>query len=195
VSAAKLRPLAHVGLKDQVAATAIMLCLADRVETIQGDTTQRFVEVPTQHRVVSYGNRLFCEYPKEVFAIVSGSAKLYREYFRDYRTFLSRPEKVCEAIPEGETANVVIVHSDLKKFYDRVRPHHLGAKLRAVANPNDDQEFFALAARVLNWTWHRKDSADVNEYSKQSNLEDFSTVALPQGLVAWLLCECRALGL
>ena len=31
-TAAQLRPLAHVSLKDQVAATAIMLCLADRVK-------------------------------------------------------------------------------------------------------------------------------------------------------------------
>ncbi|PAL08184.1 hypothetical protein B8W90_10975, partial [Staphylococcus hominis] len=33
---AKLRPLAHVDLKSQVVATAIMMCLADRVETQQG---------------------------------------------------------------------------------------------------------------------------------------------------------------
>src|SRR5258708_1380534 len=36
-TAVKLRPLAHVSLKDKVAATAVMLCLADRVETIQRD--------------------------------------------------------------------------------------------------------------------------------------------------------------
>ena len=34
--AVRLRPLAHVSLRDQVVATAVMLCLADRVETIQG---------------------------------------------------------------------------------------------------------------------------------------------------------------
>lgn len=33
-----LRPLAHVSLQDQVASTAMMLCLADRVESAQGDT-------------------------------------------------------------------------------------------------------------------------------------------------------------
>lgn len=32
-----LRPLAHVSLRDQVVSTAIMLCLADQVETGQGD--------------------------------------------------------------------------------------------------------------------------------------------------------------
>lgn len=34
---ARLRPLAHVSLADQVLGTALMLCLADRVETLQGD--------------------------------------------------------------------------------------------------------------------------------------------------------------
>lgn len=43
--AVKLRPLAHVSLKDQVAATALMLCLADRVETIQGDPCSRIQDV------------------------------------------------------------------------------------------------------------------------------------------------------
>ena len=33
---ARLRPLGHVSLGDQVVATALMLCLADRVETLQG---------------------------------------------------------------------------------------------------------------------------------------------------------------
>lgn len=33
----KLRPLAHVALRDQVVATALMLCLANRVETMQRD--------------------------------------------------------------------------------------------------------------------------------------------------------------
>ena len=36
-TSARLRPLAHVSLADQVVATALMLCLADRVETLQGD--------------------------------------------------------------------------------------------------------------------------------------------------------------
>ena len=39
-TAARLRPLAHVSLADQVVATALMLCLADRVETLQGDPRQ-----------------------------------------------------------------------------------------------------------------------------------------------------------
>ena len=60
-TAGKFRPLAHVSLKDQVAATAVMLCLADRVETIQGDPREPITDGETRRRVVSYGNRLFCD--------------------------------------------------------------------------------------------------------------------------------------
>ena len=40
VTAAPIRPLAHVNLTDQVVATALMLCLADTVESRQGDPRQ-----------------------------------------------------------------------------------------------------------------------------------------------------------
>ena len=40
---AQLRPLGHVSLADQVVATALMLCLADRVETLQGIRGDRYV--------------------------------------------------------------------------------------------------------------------------------------------------------
>jgi hypothetical protein len=38
----RIRPLAHVSLRDQVAATAVMLCFADRVETLHGDPRAEF---------------------------------------------------------------------------------------------------------------------------------------------------------
>jgi hypothetical protein len=38
----KIRPLAHVSLSDQVAATALMLCLSERAETAQGDPRGSF---------------------------------------------------------------------------------------------------------------------------------------------------------
>ena len=51
-----------------------------------------------------------------------GSSKLYRSYYADYRTFISRPEIVAAKIGERSGTKVVIVQSDLSKFYDRVRP-------------------------------------------------------------------------
>lgn len=52
----ELRPLAHLNIQDQTVATAIMLCLADAVETAQGSTDPEH-----KHMVCSYGNRLFCD--------------------------------------------------------------------------------------------------------------------------------------
>ena len=59
----QLRPLAHVNLQDQVIATAIMLCLADRVETQQGDPRNSIRDPKRRKKVSSYGNRLFCGDP------------------------------------------------------------------------------------------------------------------------------------
>ena len=60
-ASARLRPLAHVSLADQVVATALMLCLADRVETRQGDPRRSVRDQESRRQVVSYGNRLFCD--------------------------------------------------------------------------------------------------------------------------------------
>lgn len=91
----KLRPLAHVNLEDQVVATALMLCLADRIETIQGDPRKSIDKQDSRKRVISYGNRLFCSNDDELLYHRWGSTKLYRAYFQDYRKFVSRPEGGC----------------------------------------------------------------------------------------------------
>jgi hypothetical protein len=171
--ARKLRPLAHVSLKDQVAATALMLCLADRVETMQGDPRISIKKPPERKTVVSYGNRLLCDNPTGFLRHRWGSTQLYRGFFQDYRRFLTRPDIVAEAI--ASTEHVVIVHSDLRQFYDRVRPALLADKINCLQQQTDDPKFFDMARRILRWEWHNKDN---------SELPDFSVVALPQGLVA-----------
>lgn len=198
-AAVKLRPLAHVSLRDQVAATAMMMCLADRVETLQGDPRSALAEVTQRKRVISYGNRLFCDNAHQALRHRWGSTKLYRAYFQDYRVFLNRPEIAAERATilheNGEmdldqpldlvkAKRVVVVHSDLRQFYDRVRPALLTSKLNRLIQPGDDPSFFALANRLLNWEWDTQDKADVRAYARQAELEDFSRVALPQGLVA-----------
>lgn len=198
-TAVKLRPLAHVSLRDQVAATAVMLCLADRVETLQGDPRAPVTDSRRRKQVISYGNRLFCDGNDAALQHRWGSSKLYRAYFQDYRSFLSRPEVVAEAavildehgamdldqpLDLAAAGRVVVVHSDLRQFYDRVQPDLLATKLGAIAQPGDDPGFFALATRLLNWGWDAKDDAEVNAYAGQAGLADFSRVALPQGLVA-----------
>jgi hypothetical protein len=116
-----LRPLAHVSLRDQVAATAIMLCLSGRVETLQGDPRLPVSKREARKEVISYGNRLFCDRDATTRNLIHrwGSSKLYRAYFHDYRSFLARPDFVAQQLSDSGK-QVVIVQSDLKQFYDRV---------------------------------------------------------------------------
>ena len=183
-TSARLRPLAHVSLADQVLATALMLCLADRVETLQGDPRQLVSADESRQKVVSYGNRLFCDDIRGELRHRWGSAKLYRKYYTDYQTFLSRSETAAEAVPATEGQHIFLVHTDLRQFYDRVRPDLLSAALERIRKEADDPEFFLLATSVLHWDWDSYDQTNVQMYAEESNLEDFRHVALPQGLVA-----------
>lgn len=180
-STVKLRPLAHVSIRDQVAATALMLCLADRVETMQGDTRGKVSERAMRSSVVSYGNRLFCDNHDGDLHHRWGSAKLYRAYAQDYRSFLARPEIVAQ---ELDGRRVIVLHSDLRQFYDRVDPELLAAKLGALRHQDDSSGFYELASRILHWKWHSSDQKEVTAYEAQAGLQDFSRVSLPQGLVA-----------
>ena len=184
VRSAQLRPLGHVSLAEQVVATALMLCLADRVETLQGDPRQPTDDQQSRRQVVSYGNRLYCDAVGGELRHRWGSAKLYRAYYQDYRAFLSRPEVAAESIPAADGKRVYVVHADLRQFYDRVRPNLLAEAIDRVRRDSDDPAFFSLAASVLDWGWHQRDEKDVLMYAAQAELEDFSRVAMPQGLVA-----------
>ena len=191
----RLRPLAHVTLRDQVVATAIMQCLADRVETRQGDPRVDVARVEDRTKVVSYGNRLFCdtdEHDGNVLRHRWGSAKLYRKYFQDYRTFLARPESVARGLIEDAARDAgtysnqrpFIVCTDLSKFYDRVHPALLHQALDTLSHGSEEAPFFAFAKSMLRWRWHPSDRQQVKQYAG-SELTGFSEeVSLPQGLVA-----------
>ena len=178
----RLRPLAHVDLRDQVAATALMLGLANQVETKQGDSRKDIENRENRRCVVSYGNRLFCDECDGHLFHRWGSQKLYRSYYQDYRHFVSRPEVVAQSVKNGRRA--FIVHLDLSKFYDRVRPELLAAALEDLRDDDDDDDFFTFAKKLLCWNWDLRDEKDVEMYAKQSDVEGFSEIALPQGLVA-----------
>jgi PAS domain-containing protein len=76
------------------------------------------------------------------------------------------------------------VYSDLRQFYDRVHPALLNAKIEKLKKADDDPRFFDFTKRLLSWTWHVEDANEVAGYASAEELEDFSKVALPQGLVA-----------
>jgi hypothetical protein len=180
----QLRPLAHVSLRDQIAATALMLCVADLVETIQGDPRSTRGGADFRPDTVSYGNRLFCDVDQDgLHAHRWGSSKLYRAFSQDYRTFVSRPEHVASNLGDQPAHNIVIVQSDLSQFYDRVRPALLIQKLKALLGPQADPGFMALASQVLNWRWHPEDLPWAEQYAQIKEIEGFEEVCLPQGLV------------
>jgi Reverse transcriptase (RNA-dependent DNA polymerase) len=179
---AKVRPLAHVTLRDQVIATAIMMCLADRSETRQGDPSTP-LESQTSLTTISYGNRLFSDYKGGEARHRWGSGTLYRGFYEDYQSFLARPEFVAERI-HVEKRRTLIIQSDLRQFYDRVSRDLLSKGLNALYQDGDDAEFFELAKNFLCWTWSSKDRGEVDLYVKQSGLASFDRTVLPQGLVA-----------
>lgn len=178
----KIRPLAHVSLRDQVIATALMMCLADRAETRQGDPTTLLAD-PNISSIVSYGNRLLCDYHEGLAKHRWGSSTLYRGFYEDYQTFLARPETMAEAI-HGRGPKTLVVQSDLKQFYDRVTDELLHDAIRGLQHPDDDLDFFDLATSFLSWSWAGADRDEAKIYAKQSGMPDFSRIFLPQGLVA-----------
>ncbi|PKP51245.1 MAG: hypothetical protein CVT92_13255 [Bacteroidetes bacterium HGW-Bacteroidetes-1] len=183
----KIRPLAHVNLQDQVAATAISLCIADQVETLMGDPTTAYMndKAWNAHRCIAYGNRLFCNQITGGGGALQhswGSAKFYRGYFQDYRSFLDRPEFVADYYSCINDDKIVIVQSDLKQFYDRVNPGLLDKVSKNIII--NDKSFLELTKKVFKWDWHQDDTNLVEAYEQASGIEDFSQIILPQGLVA-----------
>lgn len=181
----KLRPLAHVSIKDQVIATAIMLCLADKMEKLQGNPLVSLEKPSERKKTISYGNRLYCSVDNNDELMHHwGSTKLYRSYYQDYNNFIKRSDVVA-----GEhhgDRRIYIVHSDLSKFYDRVSPDLLQTKISHLLGDGADPQFIALTQKVFNWEWDKRKSniRCVENYTKYSQLEGFKQIALPQGLVA-----------
>ncbi len=179
----KLRPLAHMDLQDQVVATAIMLCLADRVETVLGNPRLRVTTAENRQKILAYGHRLFCDTSDSgILHHRWGSTKLYRQYFQDYQTFLERSKIVAKEIgPKKADCEIAIVQSDLSKFYDRVRPKLLWKKLRKFRQGRSENKFFSFADRVFDWRW--ADQSRAARYANDHDIAEFGKVALPQGLV------------
>ena len=95
------------------------------------------------------------------------------------------PKQIAQELSAKGGRQVVVVHSDLRQFYDRVRPRLLAKKMEnLVRAANDAARFYRLANRVFNWRWHEDDESEVEAYRKQAKIRSFSSVALPQGLVA-----------
>lgn len=180
----RLRPLAHVSVRDQIIATAFMIVLADLVETRQGDPRLPSMKA-RERRIVSYGHRLFCDAEGDKLRFRWGNAIVYRQYFQDYQAFVSRPQDVVDEV-FGDSKDWAIVFADLSQFYDRVRPNALTEKISDILGSNGDSTFNAKFKSFFNWTWHSSDEDEALQYAELANpkIDAFDNVALPQGLVA-----------
>lgn len=188
-----LRPLAHVAIREQTLATAVMLCLADAVETMQGNTDSASYsdKATARQHVFSYGNRLFCDWSSgreshQQARFRWGNATTYTQFFQDYQRFLDRPAEVCrDMLPSLQGEHLFVVKLDLSKFYDHVDRGRLLSVLSKLyieyAEAFDVEyssaqagPFWSAVEQVIQWTWNVRDKA----------VNPDLPLGLPQGLVA-----------
>ncbi|MCD0458649.1 RNA-directed DNA polymerase [Roseiconus lacunae] len=180
----KLRPLAHLSVRDQIIGTAFMILFADTIESLQGDPRMTASDANT-NGMVSYGHRLFCDYEREQVRYRWGNANVYRQYFQDYQQFIKRPEQIIAERFDTDDSWAV-VSADLSQYYDRVRPELLHDKIAGIFADHVDGRLIDAFRAFFSWQWHADDIAATAKYAKNSDpqIVGFDRVALPQGLVA-----------
>lgn len=202
-----LRPLAHIGIREQTVATAVMLCLADCIESAQGDTSLNPSEAAATG-VFSYGNRLYCNWSSDHSSATFswGNSNTYSRYFQDYQRFVERPVALAtDAEADGEK-NIFIVSLDLSAFFDNVDIDLLLQRMRdeyedyiestEEARDKSDEAFWTTARNALRFLWRAEDERLADLFR-----DGLLPLGLPQGLVgsgffanAYLLAFDRAVG-
>lgn len=202
-----LRPLAHIGVREQTVSTAVMLCLADCMETAQGDTSLS-AERAIKNKVFSYGNRLFCNWSNNhtLASFPWGNSNTYSRYFQDYQKYVERPLASARAAEVDGNGAVFVVTLDLSAFFDNIDIKLLIQKMReeyqdfyaeaAEDVKPADEDFWDAAARALSFEWREEDHQLAGLF-RDNKLPS----GLPQGLVssgffanAYLLSFDRAVG-
>lgn len=184
----KLRPLAHLSITDQTIATTTLICLANAIETAQGDPSISEEEKAAGiYKTASYGNRLVCSWNENRASFRWGNSQLYRKYYTDYRTYLFRGASSAEKCA-AEGVSTLIVRTDLSQCYDRVNREALVNKLKEIwleyrQGDCEDDAFFDFLQRAFGWRWHEADAAFVNEHLA-CGATDPMQFGLPQGLAA-----------
>jgi hypothetical protein len=181
----KLRPLAHVTVRDQVIATAFMILVANIAESRQGDPRQNPIDAH-KSLMVSYGHRLFCDREGSNLFFRWGNAAIYRQYFQDYQTFVKRPQEIISFYFGDVDDSWAIITADLSQFYDRVRPELLHNAVDRMLGNKSNKDFINAFSSFFNWSWSPNDAPAAAKYAKccePSSIDQFDRVALPQGLV------------
>lgn len=188
----KLRPLADVSIRDQTLATAVLMCIADALESRQKNCSlsEQDYSEHIKNKVVSYGNRLLCDWEGEVARFRWGGSEFYRKYSSDYRSFLQRPISIGRKIREQvSTADeIYIIHLDLSNFYGSIKLELLINKLEEIATTHYkkledetyiyDDVFWKKSLDLFRWDW-------TDESKKISDKLQFpGSIGLPQGLAS-----------
>lgn len=177
-----LRPLAHVSIRDQCLLMALMMCLANKVESCQGNTAARFEDVHKQ-KIVNYGNRLYCYYNDAGANFAWGNSTSYSKYFTDYQKFLERPIHFGgEALQQKlKDQRVYEVHLDITKFYDCVDRTKLNEKILALCEGSADPLLNKLLKSFEAWEWDVSSSGIYDQVCKKN--DESIPKGIPQGLV------------
>lgn len=181
ISKQKLRPLAHISICDQTIMTMLMMGLANRAETIQGDPNTAFNEVH-EKGVVSYGNRLYCQYLDDEALYNYSSSNTYSKYFTDYQKFLKRPqyfakENIGKISPDED---LYILELDIEKFFDNVDREKLNDKIAKLNSNEKNEHLKNILKKFNNWDWDEYSLTNFPILFKDYN----APRGIPQGLVA-----------
>lgn len=176
----KLRPLAHISICDQTIMMLIMMGLANKVESIQGNPNIPFENVH-EKKIVSYGNRLYCRYIDDKAFYNYSSSSTYSKYFLDYQNFLKRPQYFAKEnigkISPGE--QIFILELDIEKFFDNVNRDLLSNYIEELSEIDERSKLNNILSKFKNWDWA---SGSLNKFEKLFNAD--IPYGIPQGLVA-----------
>ncbi|SDM97350.1 RNA-directed DNA polymerase [Vreelandella arcis] len=186
----KLRPLAHIGIREQTIMTLVMMCLADEVETKQGDPSTEYKKAH-EKGVVSYGNRLYCRYEADKAEHSYGATTTYSKYFTDYRKFLERPYHFARKVlqEKSEEEEVYLLELDLSQFFDRIDRQILIDKIKELAREQgsikeiDEATLGNVLRAFKDWDWSSLAKATFGEVCFSEGVP-IAPLGLPQGLVA-----------
>jgi hypothetical protein len=185
-----LRPLAHIPIREQSMMTLLMMCLANEVETLQGDPSTDF-KLVHEKGIVNYGNRLYCRYGDDGKAEHSyGATTIYSKFFTDNRLFLERSYHFAQQARNelNDDQEVFMVELDLSKFFDLVDRGRLCEKVKAfaveqLAETGERKLVDKLLSAFEAWNWSEQATADFEVLCKSDDVQ-MAPKGIPQGLVA-----------
>ncbi|MEW5251813.1 RNA-directed DNA polymerase [Microbulbifer sp. 2201CG32-9] len=177
-------------MRDQTWATAAMLCLADTIETAQGDCSSNDIFSHKKNGVYSYGNRLICDWKEEDGKNLAwfrwGNSQIYRKFFTDYQNFLRRPVIVGREIAQSYVRSelIYIVNLDLSKFYDNIDRDLLIKKIKKICkrftNHSGHKKFWTSFRKITDWKWTKDDLSR----AEGLGIPIKGKLGIPQGLVS-----------